>query len=733
MLINGTEADYKLIEQQIEEIIHSCKDCGDGAKIRQAYGLLKEFAALQKDDRWVVTAIETARIAVSELNLSTEPVLAILLKFPADVSHVMQEQVVSTWGRAVWELISGLQKIDRLDTSKSATNTENFIRLLLTLSDDIRVILVHLSYHIQKIRRIGEYPEEEQKKITGESSLLYIPIVHRIGLYGIKTELEDRVFHFNDPETYHVLEQKLRETQKERDRYTKEFIAPIEKRLKENGFDCEIKSRVKSIPSIQRKILAQRVEFEKIYDLFAIRIIQNNTIENEKADCWKIYSLVTDIYAPNPRRLRDWISFPKSTGYESLHTTVIGPEGRWVEVQIRNRRMDEIAEKSLAAHWKYKMDSKSSEKTEFFAALRGMLENPLKSKEKSVTQEKKSLYTDEIFIFTPKGDLKKLKAGYTVLDFAYEVHSSVGSTCTGAIVNGVMVPLKHVLSNGDTVKVLTSRTQKPSHNWLEFVKSPRVINRIRHSLKMEAYKDSEAGKEIIRNKIIQMGLEFNDLMIRRLIDFFGCENHLDLYQRFGEGKIDPMRIRKAIAETEPEEHSSIPQKEESFPETLSGVMTGKQDFIIIDKRLNSVHYEFARCCNPVPGDTIFAFISITQGIRIHKTNCSNAHEMITRYPYRILEARWKEVETEKAFTANLSISGQFSEGILNKLTQFVTHDLKTEVRSSRLTKQAGNTYQCELGIKVRSKTHLDEVINRLKQNKDIGWIKMNTDIFTGKG
>ena len=710
----------KTREQQLNVILSAGHEPGDEEIIRKAYDRLMEFYKRETDAAMLHASLETACIAVVELNLGRDSILAVLLKTLVDQAFISQDQVETDYGKPVWEIISGLQKIDRLDTSKFSTNTENFIKLLLTISGDIRVILIHLARHLNELRHIEEFTAEKQRLMTGESSLLYIPISHRIGLYRIKNELEDRVFRFLEPATYLMLEQKLVETQEERDRYTGVFIAPIEKRLKENGFDCEIKSRVKSIPSIHRKIQMQKVEFEKVYDLFAIRIILKNTIENEKADCWKIYSLVTDIYPPNPRRLRDWISYPKPTGYESLHTTVIGPEGKWVEVQIRSHRMDEIAEKSIAAHWKYKMNGKTDEKTEFFSALREMLENPVSAfPEKIISKEKKSLYTDEIFVFTPKGDLKKLKAGYTVLDFAYEIHSSIGSTCTGAVVNDVMVPLKHVLQNGDTVKIITSRTQKPNHSWLDFVKSPRVITRIRHALKMETYKDSETGKEIIRNKFSQMELEFNDLMIRRLVEYFDCENHLDLYQRFGEGRLDPMKIKKAIAETEPGLHQVAPVKEESFPERMSEVMSGRQDFIIIDNKLNSVHYQFAKCCNPVPGDKIFAFVSITQGIRIHKTNCSNAREMITRYPYRILEARWKDVETGKAFTANLNLSGRFSEGILGKLTQFLTHELKTEIRFSRLTKQSGNTYHCELGIMVRDKKHLDEVTVRLKKMDEV--------------
>jgi GTP pyrophosphokinase len=467
-------------------------------------------------------------------------------------------------------------------------------------------------------------------------------------------------------------------------------------------------------------MIAQKVEFDKVYDLFAIRIILDNTIEDEKSDCWKVYSLVTDIYTPNPRRLRDWITLPKSTGYESLHTTVIGPEGKWVEVQIRTRHMDDIDEKSIAAHWKYKSTGKTDGQTEFYAAIREMLENPVPSSpEMDISREKKELYRDEIFIFTPKGDLKKLKAGYTVLDFAYEVHTNIGSTCTGAIVNGTMVPLKHVLKNGDTVKILTSRNQKPSHNWLEFVKSPRVQTRIRHALKMETYKDSDAGKEILKNKVTQLGMEFTDLVINKLVDFFSCENYLDLYQRFGEGKLDPLKIKKAIAEPEIKVQPGATPKEESFPERISEVISGKKDFIIIDRKIDSIHYEFAKCCNPIQGDNIFAFVSVTQGIRIHKTTCPNAHDLISRYPYRIMEARWKAVGTEKNFTANLVVTGKFSKDIVTKLTQVLTNEMKVSVRSTRVTTHPDETYTCEIGVLINSTVRLDVVIRRLLKLKEV--------------
>jgi GTP diphosphokinase / guanosine-3',5'-bis(diphosphate) 3'-diphosphatase len=721
MSVKTAGASHEVV---LEQILSSELVKGDKDLVRKAFALLLEHKKKGDEVASPGPVLEKALILVNELNLSVDPVLAIILKEINSSGSVNEQTIEELFGKAVVNLIAGLEKIDRLDTSKFTSNAENFIRLLLTLSDDIRVILIRLGQRLFDIRHIGDLPPEKQKQAIGEASLIYVPIAHRVGLYRLKTEMEDRVMKFSEPEIYSSIEEKILATQKERDRYTTDFIKPIESRLKENGFDCEIKSRIKSVPSIHRKMMAQKVEFEKVYDLFAIRIILNNTVENEKSDCWKVYSLVTDIYTPNPRRMRDWISFPKSTGYESLHATVIGPGGRWVEVQIRTCRMDDIAEKSIAAHWKYKTGGAKGANTEFYASIREMLENPEKaSSTKLANPEKRALYSDEIFIFTPQGDLKRLKAGYTVLDFAYEIHTEIGSTCTGAIVNGVMVPLKHVLNNGDTVKILTSRSQRPHRAWLDFVQSPRVIARIKHDLKMETYKEAEWGKEIIRNKVIQMGLEFNDTVLNRLIAYFSCENNLDLYQRFGEGKLDALKIKKALSEPEPKTVAAETPKEESFPQKVSEVLTGKQDFIVIDKNINSIHYQFARCCSPIPGDKIFAFVSIYHGVKIHKTNCSNARELITRYPYRILEARWKELETVKTFTANLSVTGAFDEKIVNVLTQFLVNDLKINIRSSRLQVKPGQTFSWEIGIQVGAKIQLDDVIQRLKKRKEVTNVK----------
>lgn len=612
--------------------------------LRRAFSLMLHSPVNSGEQDYASMVLETARILVTDMGMGIDPVMCVILKNVYESGKLKAVEFDQEFGQPARLLIEGILKLEQMDTSKYLTNKENFIGLIVTLSDDIRVPLIRLGMRLYDMRHLENYPYEKQCKIVGETNALYIPIAHRLGLYRIKNEFEDLVMRFADPKTYESIAQKLAETSAGRDSYTNDFIAPLAAILEQHGFDCEIKSRVKSIPSIRRKMKVQKVEFEKVYDLFAIRIILNQVIENEAADCWRIYSLVTNTYTPNPRRLRDWISFPKPTGYESLHTTVVGPEGRWVEVQIRTRRMDEVAEKGFAAHWKYKSDGKQEVKPDLFASLREMLEQPASvSMDQVVSKDKKALYSEDIFIFTPKGDLKKIRAGYSVLDFAFEVHTEIGLSCTGAIVNGKMVPLRYILQNGDTVKIATSKSQRPNPGWLEIAKSPRVIARIKHALKMDSYKDADWGKEILKNKVTQLGMEFTDVVIKKLAEFFGCgENILELYQLFGEGKGDLLKVKKALAEPETGASVPPPARETSFPDTVSAIMAGRDEFVVIDPSIKSLHYQFARCCDPHPGSPIFAFVSVTQGIKIHTTSCPNAHEMITRYPYRILEARWKQ-------------------------------------------------------------------------------------------
>ncbi len=570
-----------------EDLLDRWESGGTKYLLRKAFGLMLNISETEQVPGYAQMVLETVRILLDEMNMGIESVLCCILKNVTDKGMLSPDAIDQEFGQQIKSLIDGIQKLEQLDTSKYNTNKENFIGLLATLSDDIRVLLIRLAMRLYDMRHLSDYSDEKQGVIVGETMALYIPIAHRLGLYRIKNELEDRAMRFVNPLIHEQIDRKLKETKANRDQYTAGFIKPIAMRLAEQGFECEIKSRVKSIPSIYRKMKLQKVEFEKIYDLFAIRIILNKSIENDAADCWKIFSVVTDIYSPNPYRLRDWISSPKSNGYESLHTTVIGPEGLWVEIQIRTRRMDEVAEKGYASHWKYKSDEKESTSANLFMELRNLLEQPEGiCMSKSITQEKKTLYTNDIFVFTPDGDLKKLRRGCSVLDFAYETQSEKGSSCTGGIVNGKIVPLRYTLVNGDTVKILTSKTQKPNWGWLEIVKCPWNLTRVKQALKIESFKESESG---------------------------------------------------LIAEATP--------ATTSFPESISRIKAGKEDHVIIDRGIKSLHYQFARCCNPTSGDSIFAFVSVTQGIKIHRTSCTNSHQLITRYPYRILEARWKESKT----------------------------------------------------------------------------------------
>ena len=552
--------------------------------LRKAFGLMLNSPAADGQMDYAQMVIDTSWIILDEMNLGLEAALCCILKNVSDSGMLSPEVMEQEFSAGVRSLLDGIRKLECLDTSRYDTNTENFIGLLVTLSDDIRVLLIRFAMRIYDMRHLSDHTDEKQRMIAGETAALYIPIAHRLGLYRIKNELEDRIMRFTDPVVYGEINLRLSETKSDRDQYTAGFIEPIADSLAEHGFDCEIRSRVKSIPSVYRKMQAQNVEFEKVYDLFAIRIILNKTIENDPADCWKIFSLITDIYSPNPRRLRDWISIPKSNGYESLHTTVIGPEGRWVEVQIRTRRMDEVAEKGYAAHWKYKSDSTEVTTAGLFTELREMLEHPSRiSMLQSVAREKKVLYSDDIFVFTQDGDLKKLRRGKSVLDFANETQMENGLTCKGAIVNGKMVPLKYTLVNGDTVKLLTSRSGKPVKSWLDIVKIPWKLAHV---------------------------------------------------QKNGE--------KEPFVESEPRSQPVTKSGNPSFPESISRIKAGKDDFVVIDSTIASLHYKFARCCNPVPGTAIFAFVSVDQGIKIHRTSCSNTTQLITKYPYRILEARWKK-------------------------------------------------------------------------------------------
>lgn len=666
----------------------------------------------------IESIIQTGLIITNEINLDQTSVICFAINVAMKEAAITKEESKQIFDTEKMQLVSSLQKIESLDTSKYCNQTDNFIKLLLTISDDLRVILIKLSERIYQMRNIFRFEKEYQKKIAMEVSALYAPIAHRIGLYKIKSEFDDLCMQYFSPDNYFAIKEKLTSIEKELANYIIDFIAPINKKLFENGLKCNVFGRVKSVPSIWKKMQTQAVEFEKVYDLFAIRVIVDSDIENEKSDCWKVYSLITEEYTPNPKRLRDWITIPKSSGYESLHTTVIGPEGKWVEVQIRTHRMNEVAEKGFASHWKYKDSKKKENKTEIFSLIREALEKPAGLKA-SPSKEKKQLYSDEIFVFTPKGDLKKLHTGYTVLDFAYEIHSDIGGTCTGAVVNDKMVPLKHVLNNGDTVKIITTKNQKPNHSWLDFVKSSKAISRIKHALKAEEYKDAEEGKAIIKHKIENLGLSFDDQNLLKLSEFYKCENTLEMYQLMGEGKLDATKIKKALL-TDKEEQVKLNETETSEYSVISPkILSTKGDYLIIDNQAISYGYLYSQCCNPIPGDKIFGFITVSKGIKIHKTNCPNAKELVVKFPYRVVEAQWKNLNDVTTFTANLRITGHNAIGIASKLTKLISDELKLNMSSIRIDELGGGMFEGTIGIYINSRDNLDKVIFRLRKIKEI--------------
>lgn len=665
---------------------------------------------------------EILEISQSELNLDNEPAVAYLLHELSKMKKITANHAATLklFSEGVLEILSGLNKIDKLDTSKYSNQTDNFIKLLLTISDDLRVILTKLAQRLYQMRNLLQEEIQDQKKIAAEIQLLYSPIAHRIGLYSIKSEFEDLCMKFFNPEVYLSINEKLAVNKAGLEKYINDFVAPIKQKVLEHDLQCRVFGRVKSIPSIWKKMQTQEVEFEKVYDLFAIRVIVDTQVENEKADCWKVFSLVTEEYTANPKRMRDWITVPKSSGYESLHTTVIGPEGKWVEVQIRTERMDEIAEKGYASHWKYKDKSSREQQLDLFAKIREALQKPTGLKQ-NLTKEKKALYSDEIFVFTPKGDLKKFKSGHSVLDFAYDIHTDVGHCCTGAVVNDKMVSFRHILNNGDTVKILTSKNQKPNHSWLEFVKSSKAAAKIKQSLKADEYKYADEGKQILKHKFEQIGIDFTDVNILVLVDFYKCETVLDLYQQMGEGKLDSTKIKKVLLGTVQQEQTKAQLLSEIEQEPISNYNfdDSKGNFLEIDNQAVNFAYMYSKCCNPVPGDKIFAFVSVSQGLKIHKTSCRNARALITNYPYRIIEARWRKASEDAPLLAQIKIVAKGSAEAAHKIVNYITNDLKLMVKGSQVESQSGGNVTFKVAVNVNGKEHLTRIINRLKKFKDI--------------
>ena len=671
--------------------------------------------------RSISDKIQIVEIVLDEIGLGKAAVLSVLLHELVENKQLSVAEIEAKFNTQVSSIIQGMMRVEELYARNASLETENFRKLFLTFAEDVRVILIIIAEHLQIMRTLDAFPEEKRQSIAREASGLNAPLAHRMGLYAVKTEMEDLSLKHTNREIYREIAQKLNETKRSRDQFISDFIEPLKQKLSEIGYEFTIKGRTKSINSIYSKIKKQNTPFENIYDLFAIRIIFDVPLDKEKAACWQAYSIVADMYQPNPKRLRDWISIPKTNGYESLHTTVLSTQGKWVEVQIRSVRMDEVAEKGLAAHWKYKGIKSESGMDEWLKNIREILENPELNAVDFMDEFKLNLYDKEVFVFTPNGDLHKLPKGATALDFAFSIHSGLGSKCVGAKVNGKNMPIKYVLNNGDQVEVLTSPTQKPNPSWLNVVTTSRAKNKIRQALKEVEFKDAEIGRETLIRRFKNWKIDLDDGKISRLAKKKGFKTVSDFYQEIAHEKLDMHVVREAYQDLDKPtiiEHVES-RKAETFskePE-LAGIST-KEDVLIIGQDLKNVDFKLAKCCNPIYGDDVFGFVSVVGGIKIHKTDCPNAPQMIARFGYRIVKARWSGKSAGSQYPITLRIVGHDDIGIVTNITSLISKEKNISLRSISIDSNAG-LFQGNLTIMVNDTKDLDGIVKKLRLVKGV--------------
>lgn len=704
------------------QLFENLTDCNNQSieKIKAACFFAKEHLnnkILETGESAYTHAIRVATIVASEISHSDTSIISAILHGTIGNNEHDKEQICQQFGNDILSVISEMQKISLLHKEKLQLNSENYIALVLTISNDVRAILLKLADTLDKIRTIKQFSQERQLKIAQNTRLLYAPIAHRLGLYHIKTEMEDVSLKILEPEMYYGIARKLNETKSKREQYIDKFKQTINNVLQSNGYEYEIKGRPKSVNSIYGKIKKQNVDISEIYDLFAIRVILDNIpSQKEKEECWNVYSLITNIYTPNPTRLRDWISTPRPSGYESLHTTVMGPDNHWVEVQIRTRRMDEIAEKGNAAHWKYKESGKDLSHDKWISNIRNILErNNIDSFDSEMKQQSGQQQVSNIFAFTPQGDIIKLRQGATILDFAYSIHSNLGNTCTGARVNGKIVPIRHKLNNGDTVEVLMSKTQKPNIEWINIAVSPKIKNRIRRALNEETFRHAEIGKEMLERKVLQLKLEFNDQMIMQMITHFKYKLALDFYQDIADEKIDLRDIRDYLQNTNDEEQGieTSETNEEYLAEPIE-----TDDSLVIDRDLVNVDYKLARCCHPIPGDKIFGFVTVDRGIQIHRQGCPNAKDLFSKYPYRIVKARWNDNEKASVFKADIIVTGFDKNGVVNHISEVITKSENVNLRSISVNTKDG-IFNANISVFINSTAQLEILLSNIAKIKNV--------------
>lgn len=730
------------LKKEEEEIVKRYKDMlrntyrdlttEDKSLIRKAFEVAKEA---HKDQRrktgepYIYHPLAVAKIVADEIGLGATSIACALLHDVVEDTQYTIEDISNLFNPKVAKIIDGLTKISNIDHQNLSLQSENYRKLLLTLSEDVRVILIKIADRLHNMRTLDSMKSSKQKKIAAETTYIYAPLAHRMGLYTIKSELEDLSLKYTDPESYSLIVKKLEETEKDRQRYIEEFSRIMQESLNAEGLNFTIKGRHKSVFSIYKKMKKQDVSFEEVFDLFAIRIIYKSDYKNEKFLAWKIYSIVTDKFMPNPSRMRDWITTPRSTGYESLHVTVIGPESKWVEVQIRSERMDELAEKGIAAHYKYKEGYKGREDNQienWISQVREMLENLGTASTKELLDDfKLNLYTKDIFVFTPKGDLKVLSAGATALDFAYSVHSGIGDHCLGAKVNNKLVPLSYKLSSGDQVEILTSNVQKPKADWLDFVGTSKAKSRIKAALNSEKRTYTEEGKELLIRKLRHLKINFSEEELNSIQKFFGAKTSHDVFYQVATGVIDSKALKKYRDSKGVLTNLLSKLRKRTSIITENNFLEPKEeenyDMIVFGDDEEKLNYQLAQCCNPIPGDNIFGFVTINSGIKVHKESCSNAIDMRANYDYRVIPAKWVS-SSSRDFLIEVSLQGIDRNGIFNDITTLISNKFKISIKKININSEDGIFYG-NLILFVKNTLQLEQIIEELHNIEGITNVK----------
>jgi (p)ppGpp synthetase, RelA/SpoT family len=723
-MVIDTEQEKREIINRYRRLLRKAKPIlkdGDAKLIKKAFTI---SLSAHKDMRrksgepFIFHPLAVAEICVEEIGLGTTSIIAALMHDVVEDTDMELVDIERTFGKKIAKIIDGLTKIRGVFEYGSSQQAENFRKMLFTLSEDVRVILIKLADRLHNMRTLDSMPRNKQLKIANETIYLYAPLAHRLGLNAIKTELEDLYLRFTDKAVYDSIVRKIDATKAARTKFIKSFMVPINEELEKLKIKYEIKGRPKSIYSIWNKMRKQNIPFEEVFDLFAIRIILDTPFEHEKALCWQVYSIVTDFYTPNPDRLRDWISTPKANGYESLHTTVMAKNGQWVEVQIRSKRMDEIAEKGYAAHWKYKDSTSTAESNleKWLARVRDLLEQNNHSALDFVDDFRGNLFSEEVFVFTPKGELRTLPYGATALDFAFEIHTHIGSRCIGAKVNNKLVPINYVLKNGDQIEILTSAKQKPHEDWLRFVVSSKAKSRIKDVLKEDKKKSAEEGKEIILRKLRQLKEEVTQPLMEQMRDYFKAQTHFDLYYRVGSGFISTSDIKRFVENKPTSPLKSRPHQPVADAKTIEQEITKVKgrydDILLIGEDMDVVDYKLAKCCTPIPGDDVFGFVTVSEGIKIHRTNCPNAPELLSHHGNRVVKAKWTS-QHEVAFLTGLKILGTDRVGLINDVSRIISEELKVNMSSMSIHTDSG-IFEGEIMLYVNDTRHLEQLMEKLR-------------------